>query len=311
MKVHAWILLACLATGAAQGADLFLEDRKLRPVAQGDALLTSDTVGGYAIYPGEGKWKFQDGKADMVLGPTTFWMGNLAMVHKEGEQPVAWQYLSANLNRSHDTPGWRGGPCAAEHLVKKTVRYGNAESCLTIDASQNQSGALFFWVGVTNTAAAGRYLHHRLALVADLFGYRGTGSADWSQASLQVNPRRKEFIATLTAWGDKLQAASAKAFETGQPADAFKDMPSYMSLLFVPEELRGSDFSLSFISAVEDLKNKEGFKAIAYSKSSPGSTRWGNSWSKATQDDADKQAVATCERERAASRPPCVVYRPK
>ena len=311
MKVHAWMLLACLATGAAQGADLFLEDRKLRPIAQGDALVPTDTVGGYAFYPGEGKWKFTEGKADMVLGPTTFWMGNAAMSHKEGNNTIAYQYLSANLNRSNDSPGWHSGPCTVERVVKKVVRFGNTESCLTVDVNANQSGALFFWVTVTNTAAAGRYFQHRLAFVADFLGHRGTSTNDWSPASLQANPRRKEFIDKMTAWADKLQAASVKAFEAGQAGDFYKDVPSYLTLLPVPEDLRGGDFSFSFLGAVEDLKNREGFKAIAYSKTSPGVTRWANSVGQPTQGDADKQAVDVCERERVASRPPCALYRPK
>jgi hypothetical protein len=81
-----------------------------------------------------------------------------------------------------------------------------------------------------------------------------------------------------------------------------------MTLMTVPDDLRGGEFSLGFLGAVEDLKNKSGFKAIAYSKNGPGATRWANAWSQATQDDADKRALDSCERERAPSRPPCRLY---
>jgi hypothetical protein len=219
MKMHAWMLLVCLSAGAAQAADLFQEDRKLRPIAQGDALLPTDTAGGYAFYPGDGKWKFLDGKADMVLGPTTFWMGNLAMAHKEGNNTIATQYLSVNLNRSPDTPGWRGGPCTSERVVRKTTRFGNTESCMTVDMQANQTGAVFIWLTVTNTAAAGRYMQHRIALFADFFGHRGTSVQDWSPASLQAVPRRKAFVDQLAAWTEKLQVASVKAFDAGQAGD--------------------------------------------------------------------------------------------
>ena len=311
MKMHAWLLTACLAAGAAQGADLFLEDRKLRPIAQGDALKPTDTIGGYAFYPGEGVWRFLDGKADMVLGPTTFWMGNLAMSHMEGNNTIATQYLSVNLNRSPDTPGWRGGPCTSERVVRKTTRFGNTESCMTVDVHANQTGVIFIWLTVTNTAAAGRYMQHRIALPADTFGHLGTNVQDWSPASLQVNARRKAFVDQLAAWTEKLQVASVKAFDIGQAGDFYKDVPSYQTLLPVPEDLRRGDFSMSFLGAVEDMRNREGFKAIAYSRIAPGITRWASSLNHATQADADKQAMDNCERERAASRPPCALYRPK
>lgn len=311
MKVHAWMLLVCMAAGAAQGADLFLENRKLRPIAQGDALLPTDTVGGYAFYPGEGAWRFMDANSDMELGPTTFWLGNVTMLHKEGNQNIAYQYLTANLSRSESIPGWSGGPCTEERLVKKAVRFGNTESCLTVGVGANQTGDIFFRLSVTNTASGGRYLQHRLSFVADYFGHRGTNEGDWTQLSLQANPRRKDVIERLTAWGEKLQSASAKAFAAGQSGDFYKDVPSYVSLMPVPDDLRGGDYSFNFLGAVEDLKNRDGFKAIAYSKTSPRATRWAASVGQATQSDADKQALENCERDRAPSRPPCALYRPK
>jgi hypothetical protein len=76
----------------------------------------------------------------------------------------------------------------------------------------------------------------------------------------------------------------------------------------VPDDLKGGDHSLSFIGAVEDLKNKDGFKAIAFSKGAPGETRWANTWDHPSQDDANKRALDVCERDRVPSRPPCQLY---
>lgn len=313
MKTIAISLLACALAGAAHGADLF-ESNKLLPIKQGDVVAPEATIGGYAIYPGDSGWKFEQGKSEFVIGPSSIWMGHLVLVHRQGSQLVAWQNISANLSRSLDTVGWRGGPCGAEHLVKKIGRSGSAETCLTIDPHLNAGGnrnVMYFGVGLTHGAARGRYQQIYLALNAEVFGFRDTSPGDWTAAGLESKPRRREFIDKLTAWAEKLQESAGKAFEKNEAGDFYKGMPSYLSLMTVPDDLKGGDYSLSFIGAVEDLKNKDGFKAIAFSQSGPGDTRWNNTWNQATQDDANKRAVEFCDRDRGPSRPPCRLYPPK
>lgn len=313
MKIFALAALALALSAAAQAADLF-DGNKLRPVKKGDSLAAGDTVGGYAIYPGDGKWVFEEGKSDVLIGPTAIWMGKVTLTHRQDKSLVAWQNFSANLNRSFDSPGWHGGPCTTERLVRKTIRSGSFESCLTIDPNMNNAGSrgtLYFGVGISNTASRGKYQQVYIALNAEVFGFRDTGPGDWTAAAIEGKPRRKEFIDRLTAWAETLQAAAGKAFDKNEAGDFYAGVPSYMTLLTVPDNLKGGDYSLSFIGAVEDMKDKGGFKAMAYSKTGPGETRWANAWDMASQDDANKLALDHCERDRAASRPPCQLYMAK
>jgi hypothetical protein len=313
MKKLAIGLLVALLSGVGvvvHAADLF-DNNKLNPIAAGEPVAAGATIGGYAIYPGDGRWKFDSGKADFVVGPTPIWMGNVTMTHRQDSQLVAWQTITANLNRSLDTAGWRGGACTNEHVVKKSSSSGNNQACLTIDPHVNNSSSrntLYLGVGITHTSSKGRYQKVYVAINTEVFGFRNLGPGDWSRVSLDGNPRRREFIDRLTTWAETLQAAAGTAFQQNEAGDFYRGVPSYMTLMTVPDDLKGGEFSLGFLGAVEDLKDKGGFKAIAYSKNGPGATRWASTSSQATQDDADKGAMDSCERERAPSRPPCRLY---
>ena len=67
-------------------------------------------------------------------------------------------------------------------------------------------------------------------------------------------------------------------------------------------------FSQQFIGAVESTRNKPKSYAIAYSKSGPNRIRWGNSYGKASQELANKEALETCEKNRPASDEPCKLF---
>ena len=132
MKTIAISLLACALAGAAHGADLF-ESNKLLPIKQGDVVAPEATIGGYAIYPGDSGWKFEQGKSEFVIGASLIWMGHLVLVHRQGSQLVAWQNISANLSRSlavefdpHFAP-------VAEQLLRAQDALGLINSLLLID----------------------------------------------------------------------------------------------------------------------------------------------------------------------------------
>ena len=68
---------------------------------------------------------------------------------------------------------------------------------------------------------------------------------------------------------------------------------------------------MGFLSAVEDLKRRSGFKAIAYSKLSETRTAHGFKWNMPTQQAADKEAMEVCEKLRANVGPVCTLLDPK
>jgi hypothetical protein len=79
-------------------------------------------------------------------------------------------------------------------------------------------------------------------------------------------------------------------------------------LLAVPSDLELGAFSQQFIGAVESTRNKPKSHAIAYSKAGPGRIRWGNSYAKASQELANKEALETCEKNRPTSDEPCRLF---
>ena len=99
-------LALCIAT-IANAADLF-ENRKLRDVKPGDPVLATDTIGGYPIYQGEGKWTFEEGKTWLASGPSQLLMGSVQMKQTERSQFFSRLTINANLNQQAGWPGWSG-----------------------------------------------------------------------------------------------------------------------------------------------------------------------------------------------------------
>ena len=102
-----------------------------------------------------------------------------------------------------------------------------------------------------------------------------------------------------------------KAFDFSKPQDVYAQLPSFMSLLPVPKELVGQKRSISFLSAVEYLRHADSHKSIAYSRFEDYKGSWGFAIKQASQEAADKLALARCENFRANNRPDaptCEIY---
>lgn len=292
-------------------ADLF-EDGKLRPINQGDRISASDTLGGYAIYQGEGLWKLDVGKISSSSGGgITIPMGSVQMHQDESGTMIARQWILANLGQN-DTRAWSGSPCAPNHLVIRNKGRGREDGCMTIDPISVMVGdkpTLMFSILMTNSGSNGRYYTVNLVLNASFLGWRDTVVSGWAQEALNVSPDKQAFIDRLTTWAEKLQDSSIKAFDFSKPQDAYKSLVSWRTLLPVPEDLANKKYSMGFLSAVEDLKHKKDFVALAYSPQADFRTRWGNAWGAPSQGDADRIALANCENGRSPNSPPCKFYK--
>lgn len=307
MKHWAAMFLLALAAHAANAADLFV-DRKLRPIKQGDAISSSDTVGNFALYPGESKWTFEDGKTDISVGPAVIPFGYVRLVHKEGNAFVAGLEVWATLNLSASSLGYQLNSCDDTVLYSKRGRADYAETCVTARVAQNNGGPLYFHVRAIAASRNGALLDQRVTVPADIVGFRNSSIQDWTEIGLKSKPRRKAFVERLTAWSEAFMAATASAFQGSTAAQAYKNVPSYLSLVPIPDDLRDTDHGYNFFGAIEHLKDEEGFKAIAFSPLGPRRTRWSFVTKQDNQEDADRQALTNCERERPASRPPCQLY---
>lgn len=305
------VLFAALAVlgSAGQAADLF-EDGKAKEIPFRTPLQAGDTAGGYTLYPGEGKWQFEKASATTATGPGAIVLGSIIAKQDEAGTLFARLFATVNLTQGEGR-SWSGSPCGPGHLVMRNKGRGREDNCMTIDpiaVSIGDKQVTMLSIRLTNTGNAGRYYTTTLQLNPALLGVRDTGVGDWNEEVVKSQPYKQAFVAKLGAWAEKLQDASIEAFGFSQPKDTFKNVPSWRTLLSVPESLGQEQHSWSFLSAAEDIKNKAGSKALAYSMQGEGKTRWGNAWAQTSQEVADKLALANCENGRAPSSPVCKLY---
>lgn len=219
--------------------------------------------------------------------------------------------VTANLNQGGASRSWTGTPCSPGHWVTVNKNSGRDDHCMTIDPVSQKFGSkdvTFLYIKITNTAGSGRYYVIDLYLNPGLMGHTDTVVGHWTQAQLEQRPDRKEFAAQLTQWAEKLQDASMKAFDFSKPQDAFKDIASWRTLFAVAPELVNGKFTLQFSSALNDMKYRPGFKALAYTNYGEGRTRWNSAWAMETQLDANARALRECEQGRQSTAPACQLY---
>lgn len=305
------VLFAALAVlgSVGQAADFF-EDGKAKDTPFRTPLQADDTAGGYSLYPGEGKWQFEKASTTTATGAGAIVLGSLIAAQDEGGTLFARMFVTVNLTQGEGR-SWTGTPCGPGHLVMRNKGRGREDNCMTIDPIAVNIGerqVTMLAIRLTNTGNAGRYYTTTLQLNPALLGVRDTGVGDWNEEVVKSQPYKQAFVAKLGAWAEKLQDASIAAYGFSQPKGTYKDLTSWRTLLNVPEALAQEKHSWSFLSAAEDIKNKTGFKALAYSLQGENKTRWGNAWAQTSQEAADKLAMTNCENGRSPNSPVCKLY---
>jgi hypothetical protein len=303
-----------LAVASSFAADLY-PDGDLRPIKAGDFLQATDTIGGYPIVQNDGNWRFLGGKAYTSNGGSDpIKMGYVQLEYAPTGYLLARQYVSVNTGAGSNS-AWGGSPCSPGHLVMRDKGHGKQDNCMTIDAQAVTVGTAsvtFLNVALTNSGNSGRYYKVNFGINADLLGFRDTNTGGWTEEQLKANPNKKEAIDRLTAWAAQIQDASIKAFDYSKPTDVYIRMPSFMTLLPVPEDLVGQMRAISFVSAVEHLSHATTIKSIAYARYDDYKGAWGFAVDQPSQAAADAAALAKCESSRAANKPDapkCEVYR--
>lgn len=307
-------LAASLVVATSFAADLY-PDGNLREIKAGDFIQASDTVGGYPIVQNDGNWRFVSGKASTSGGSADpVKMGYVQLDYAPTGYLLARQNLIVNTSPGSST--WAGTPCAPGHLFIRDKGYGKQDNCMAIDAQTVTVGSTpvtFLNVVLTNSGNSGRYYRVLFSVNADVLGVRNTGVGDWTEDELKAKPYKKEAIARLAAWGAQIQDASIKAFDYSKPTDVYTKLPSFMTLLPVPEDLMGQVRAISFVSAVEHLSHNPTIKSIAYARYDDYKGAWAFVTDQPSQTVADAAAIAKCESSRAnrPDVPKCEVYRIK
>lgn len=306
------IALACAAMPSFS-ADLF-SNGVLREIKAGDYIQASDTVGEYPIFQNDGNWKFTSSKVSTSTVSDSPKMGWVQLDYSIGGYLLARQFVNVSFSGGTNAY-WSGSPCASGHLVIRDKGRGRQDNCMTIDAQGVTAGTnatTFVNVALTNAGSSGRYYKIILGINADLLGVRGTGTGDWTEDELKAKPYKKAVIDRLAAWAEQIQDGSIKAFDFSKPQDVYAKIPSFMSLLPVPEDLLGQKRSVSFVGAVEHLRHQTTLNSIAYSRYEDYKGAWGYVIEQPSQEFADTAAIAKCEGIRKTNRPDapvCEVYR--
>jgi len=298
----------------AFASDIFNENT-VGNYKRGDFVNGMVTAGKHPIYSGENQWKIEsmttsEGGASGSATPIT--SGTVIFNHFEPNGDwFASMKVNVNLNSGSTNQYFTGNPCSGIHLFVVNKGQGKNDNCLTADVgsfTQGNKSTTYFDVNIFESKSGGRLYVLVIRLNAELLGFRETSVADWSRLPLEDSQYRSKFVARLQVWAEKLQDASNKALDYTPPLDAFNGIESWRSLLPVPTDIELGVYSQQFIGAVESTRNKPKFHSIAYSKVGLGKVRWGNSYTKSSQDLSDKEALETCEKDRPSTAEPCKLY---
>jgi hypothetical protein len=311
MKKAQFIFLsAMLATAQfCFAADLYDAAGKLRQIAMNDPIVATDTVGGFAIYQGDGDWKFEQGKSSTSSGGSqTISVPMASFIINKSINGELFQRLSlVSTLGSTGGSGWSGSPCSVDHLIIKDKMRGREDHCMTIDplnVTVGTKGITFLAVRVTHSAS-GRYYAQNLMVNPNLLGSRDTGLADWTEGALAIAPHRKALHERLTAWAEKYLDASLKAFDYSQPQDAYSNLLSVQTLVPTVAEFPADKYSLGFRSVLEDIKYRPGPKAMAYFVKTDTKTPNQYWYNQNSQEEADKKALEGCNQRRVAGDAEC------
>ncbi len=314
MKKILCTLLSPLLCAHLCAAELF-PDGQPDAYQQQSPLENPSTVGGYAIYPGQGDWRI----ASLALQKTgalgtaeALSLGTVALEQfGPGGEWLAGMWLAANLVNVSTNQYMTGSPCSGGHLIAVNKGRGRDDNCLTVDPDRAQIGGRtvpLMLVRISQAKSAGRLYKVALALNMELLGFPDARPEDWTAQAVQTSPQRKAVVEQLQQWAEALQDGSARAIDFSKPQDAFAKVPSYLTLMQVPANLADGTFPQAFQAAVLATRDKPGFKAIAYSRISPQNFRWQNRYGMGDQESADRQALESCESGRPASAPQCRLY---
>jgi hypothetical protein len=234
------------------------------------------------------------------------------MSHWQGGILIATQYVRANLASRINGAEWRAGPCTSARLYKRFGPNKTARTCVMINprlVTVGNRSMVFLDVVVEQGGMNAAYYLSVISLNSEVFGFSGSSVSDWTSSEVAKSPRRQKFLQQLTSWSELLTTAVEQSFHDKESGLAyFQSVPSYLSLMSVPDDLRDKGYSMAFLGAVVSLSDRPGYRAIAYAHITEGVTRWSSIWNQVTQADADELALKNCERERAPSRPACVLY---
>jgi len=225
-------MAATLVCTAARAEDLFSDNigHDYKPVDKSTELSADSTMGGYPIFRGGRAWRVTSGKSTQTS--TRLTVGKIQMLSPTEHGRFALAVTTTNLNEA--AVYYTAEPCKGSHLQAVNKGGGRSDNCLTIDAEALTIGSeqpLFLAINVKNSQNGGRLYNVALYLSLQDLGFPEAKASDWTEKSLAADPVKKEFIAKLSTWAQKLQTGVNLAIGYDKPQDAFAAVPPLADVL--------------------------------------------------------------------------------
>lgn len=253
MKVRMLIALATLCAAQIAGAAELFPNDSPRQFALADKLELDATIGGYAVWNGEGKWRIGDlERTTSTGGAEPIPLGAARFFQTEGKNLVAVMEVRSSLRGGSGF--WNGEPCKREDMLfKLQLAGGREDNCLTINHIANymsnpggraaEAYALFKEQGieipptviaitVTRNASSLRSLIYTLWINPEMVGFAresepAWGRNPWNKTMSFNDPAKKQFIDQLIVWSKKFQTSVDLAINRKQ--DPYQGITSWRS----------------------------------------------------------------------------------
>lgn len=292
-----------------------LKDNRTVELEKGATVSPSSTLSGYPLYGGDGSWKFLRSSAGESGALGNAQSVNIVSLDLEQVEPdgswFAVMLLRVNASSAGANQYTTGSPCKGDFTYVVDKSAARDDNCQTLKAVSYKSGTtdkVYLSLLFTHTASSGRRIIMELRLNPELLGFRQTNTSSWSAEAVAQNPAKQKFVERLKQFGIKLQAANQVALGYDKPKDAYASVPSYRTLLDVPEDLSDGTFTQQFIGAAESVRNTPGFRAIAYSKWGGNRVSWNSVDEQESQSVAEAKALENCNKSKRTDGSPCMLY---
>jgi hypothetical protein len=183
-----------------------------------------DTIAGYPIFAADGDWKiYGNFMSEITFGNQRF---NHPFIFMHRMKEYKWlmdQSVSVSI-RGSGANSWSGDPCSGDKIIKIKVPRNGLDRCATSEIKTIRSGGVqtdVLEINFTETNSGGRIYQSKFNIHYENLGI--------SYAT--VTNTSSEFNKRLNEWMLKFQDALVKAAGFDKPADAFKDVPTFMDAI--------------------------------------------------------------------------------
>ncbi len=248
------LALALLFTQWISAAELFPNNNP-RPFTLAEKLEADATIGGYPIWPGEGKWRMVELiRTDSTGSAASVPLGTARFFQSEGKQWIAAMEVKSNLQSGSGY--WMGEPCKRDDMLfKLQLAAGREDNCVTINHITRymsnpggKAGELYallkeqgvdipptvLQIQLTRNGFSLRTLYYSIWINPELAGFVRESEVEWGRnpwnKTMSFNDSaKKQYIDALSGWATTF----VKQMDDGlrQKPDAFTRIPSWRTIM--------------------------------------------------------------------------------